>query len=98
VRIADCDGDGKPDLLAAAESESVRVVSTKDMHTIVASETRGPAIVDCFASSLDTRGDLRRDGHACFLVGADETLPGFFDWGYMQLISSDPRRDPLRAT
>jgi hypothetical protein len=94
VRIADCDGDGRPDLVAAAESKYVHILSTKDMHSIVSSKTRRPADIDSFGSSLDACDALRRDGHPCFLVGADETLPGFFDLGYVQLVSSDPRHEP----
>jgi len=65
----DTDGDGVQDVVASAPgSETAYVYSGKDGHVLLT--VHGEAKGDNFGNHVSSVGDIDRDGHADFIVGA----------------------------
>lgn len=90
VSLGDVNQDGVCDLLAGAIHVHATVYSGRDLQRIHTMRSRrGKAILDSFASSLDSLGDVDGDGLSDWIVGANESMTGSsFDEGYAQVYSS----------
>src|SRR5258708_33960056 len=86
AKAGDLDRDGIGDLLVGALSIYARVLSGRDLHTILQFPSHcGTSYIDAFASSLDSIGDIDGDGYPDLIVGANEAVA--FDEGYAEVYS-----------
>lgn len=95
----DLDGDGRSDLLVGASSRRVVALSGRDWKRLFEVESRfGRSILDGYANSIASLGDVDGDGTPDWITGANESSRGsFFDLGYAVVHSGKPAKPLYEA-
>lgn len=84
--LADIDGDRTADLLVGLEDRYVITLSGRTGARIY-KQRAGREVLYAFASSLDVVGDVDKDGVPDWVLGANEQLQPFFDFGFASFYS-----------